>query len=340
MEYFDFDSIIEGVKQINDHQNYWMIRTMGGQFYSDFIRKGYVAIGYDEVTLNDIHGLSESNSVAKEEIKRILVNRREDINTNAGYYAAQILRFVREVRSGDIVIIPSVGAGHVAIGTVVGDCFEEIVSHSFLEDNRCYFRKRRRVQWRIMTRRSMLPPMLQLIFSSRHAISSVNNYAQYIDSVMNDCYFKDEYMHLVLRIRTQDEISMEDFFKIHAINRLVDDFCSKQCIGDEEALIMKIQMESPGWLRISTKNILKLLEYGLILTAITGGGLKYKKGEGFDLYTKGIPGAINDYLDRKADRGLVESAARAIDSLQISTPKDLQPIIEILEKKNEGREKY
>lgn len=76
------------------------------------------------------------------------------------------------------------------------------------------------------------------------------------------------------------------------------------------------------------------------MTAITGGGLKYKKGEGFDLYTKGIPGAINDYLDRKADRGLVESAARAIDSLQISTPKDLQPIIEILEKKNEGREKY
>ena len=49
---------------------------------------------------------------------------------------------------------------------------------------------------------------------------------------------------------------------------------------------------------------------------------------------------ISEYLDRAADRQLVEAAARACDSLKIKAPEDLQPIIDILNAKNEGREKY
>lgn len=36
----------------------------------------------------------------------------------------------------------------------------------------------------------------------------------------------------------------------------------------------------------------------------------------------------------------VEAATRAVDSLKIKAPEDLQPIIDILNAKNEGREKY
>ena len=103
---------------------------------------------------------------------------------------------------------------------------------------------------------------------------------------------------------------------------------------------MKVQMESPGWLRLSTKGIGKLLLFGLFTTILTGGGVKFNKKDGLDIYTNGIGGIINDYLDRKADRELVRAAARAMDSLQIKTPEDMQPIIGILNAKNEGRRNY
>ena len=134
------------------------------------------------------------------------------------------------------------------------------------------------------------------MFNSRHILSDVNNYSSYIDSIMNDCYVKDDILHLVLKIQTQSEVSFEDFCDIKAISILIEDFCHKNEIPCKDALIMKIQMESPGWLRLSTKNIFKLLTIGFIITALVGGGLKYNTEEGLEVYTNGIPGAINDYL--------------------------------------------
>lgn len=68
-----------------------------------------------------------------------------------------------------------------------------------------------------------------------------------------------------------------------------------------------------------------------------GGGIKYKE---LDIHTDGLIGEINNFFDREADRELVKAAARAMDSLQIKKPEDLQQIIDILKAKNEGRDKY
>lgn len=105
---------------------------------------------------------------------------------------------------------------------------------------------------------------------------------------------------------------------------------------------MKVQMESPGWLRLSAKKLSELAVFGLIIVTFTGGGIKYesKNGTSFNLYTDGILGALSKYLDKEADRELIKAAAHAIDSLKIKSPEDIKPIIEILEKKNQGREKY
>ena len=338
MEYSNFEELVDDIKNINSEQNYWMVRTMGGSYFDEFINGNYIAVGYNSVTLADIQLLPESETTAKEILKAMFQDRYPNLR-NTGYPVAQLLRFSRDIKSGDIIIIPSSGASNVAFGIVDGGMYEEeypIID----EDHHCNFKKRYHIQRKYNTTRGSLPPTLQLMFNSRHILSDVKNYAPYIDSIMNDCYVKDDILHLVLKIQTQDEVSLDDFCDIKAISTLIEDFCRQNDIPHEDALIMKIQMESPGWLRLSTKNIFKLLAFGLFITALTGGGLRYNTDQGFELYTTGIPGAINDYLDRAADRELINSAARAMDSLKIKSPEDMKPIIEILKAKNEGRRDY
>lgn len=43
MEYCDFESLIGDLKELNAQQNYWMVRTMRGAYYGEFVRGNYVA---------------------------------------------------------------------------------------------------------------------------------------------------------------------------------------------------------------------------------------------------------------------------------------------------------
>lgn len=340
MEFHDIDALIESIKEQNVERNYWMVRTMGGAFYGDFIRNGYIAIGYNEISLQDISALEQqSHNAAHEELKALIANRRPDV-ANTGHPSGQLLRFVRDIKPDDVVMIPSTGSFHVAIGIVRSDPYEErvvIVNDS----TRCPFYKRRSVDWKIYTRRAALPPMLQLMFASRHIVSTVNDYSPYIDSLLNDFYYKDETMHLVLEIKTRREVMLEDFCDLKALGILVDYFCREYGFAEGEPIAMKVQMESPGWLRLSNKNVKKMLVFGAFVVFLTGGGVKiHTENWNFDMSTNGVLQSISEFCDRQQDRGLVEAAARAVDSLKIKAPEDLQPIIDILNAKNEGREKY
>ena len=321
-----------------------MVRTMGGSYYGDFVRNNYIAIGYNELSLSSLESLPESENIAKIGLKHLFSDAYPNIR-NTGYPVSQLLHFVRDIKIGDIVIIPSVSATHVAIGIVRSDTYEE--AYPVIDDeHRCNFKKRRAVEWLLARRRNQLPPALQLMFNSRHILSDVTGYASYIDSVTNDCYVKDDEMHMVLRINTRDEVSLDDFCDLKAINQLMYHFYEnkksliKEFRIDESPIIMKVQMESPGWLRLSTKRIGNILLFGLFLVALSGGGIRCSKEEGLEIYTNGVFGVISEYLDREADRELIKAATRALNSLKINTPKDLEPIIEMLHTKNEGRKKY
>lgn len=50
MEYCDFESLIGDLKELNTQQNYWMVRTMGGAYYGEFVRGNYVAVGYNNIS--------------------------------------------------------------------------------------------------------------------------------------------------------------------------------------------------------------------------------------------------------------------------------------------------
>lgn len=335
---FDLTSLIEHLESLTTQRNYWMVRTMGGNYYGDFIRHGYVAFGYDAITLEDLSTLSDTSNIAKEQLKVIFANRCEYVS-QYGYYASQMLHFYREIRIGDVVVIPSISASHVAIGIVESEVYEE-QNLVYDSEHICQFKKRRRVSWKVFCRRGKLPPMLQLIFGSRHPVSNISNYAQYLDSMLSDCYYKNEQLHLVFRIKTTKSVNMDDFFNLYKLRLLAEQYCQEIGHPITEDIDMKIQMESPGRLLLSTKGILGLLVIGFICVAISGGGIECSREEGFNMNTDGLLESISDFLDRRADRQLVESVKNSIDTMKINTGKDLAPYMNFIQIRQENRTEY
>lgn len=331
----DLTSIIPQLEALTVPRRYWMVRTMGGTYYGDFIRNNYIAIGFDEVSLSTLERLPANYNQAKEALKIIFADRYEDMNQH-GYYSSQLLHFYREIKENDVVIIPSNGASHVAIGIVQGGMYEE-ENPVFDSEHVCTFKKRRRVAWKVFCRRGNLPPMLQLVFNSRHPVSNVDSYAPYVDSLLNDCYYKDDKLHLVLRIKTRDDISMDDFFNLKIVKEWAEEFCAEMGFPIEDPIAMKNQMESPGWLRLSTKSLFGLLAFGGILVGISGGGINWSSEEGFDMHTDGVLKSISDFLDRKAERQLLEPIKNSLDSLKIDSLKDIEPYLELLRIRNESK---
>ena len=147
----------------------------------------------------------------------------------------------------------------------------------------------------------------------------------------------------MLNIRTKEDVTLDEFCGLQSIERIVQGFCEQEHIDYTPGeLVMKIQMESPGCLRLSGNQIFVIALVGLTTILLFGGGIEYSSPDGTHLKigTDGLIEKYNEYLDRKADRELIESAKRAIDSLQIEKPEDVNAIIQILEKRNEIREKY
>lgn len=341
----NFVNLFSDLKTLNQETKYWMVRTMSGSYYGDFLRNGYIAVGYNEISLDVLNSLPTNENLAKEHLKAIIKRLNESLR-NISYPTSQLLRFTRDIKQGDVVIIPSTGASHVAIGIVESDVYED-TNLNIDSEHKCRFFKRRKIKWRLSCRREKLPPTLQLMFNSRHILSDVTSYAPYVDSVINNFYLKDDTMHMVLNIRTKDDVTFDDFFDLKAIDNLVDDFCRLypqygEGIRPDDRIVMKVQMESPGTLRLSSKTNQRLFFFGLFILFINGGGLEYstKDGTKFKLSTDGLINAVSDYLDRKADRELLNSAARAVDSLKIEAPSDMQPVLELMKTKNEGRDKY
>lgn len=106
MEYFDLEKLAAYIEPIEDETRYWLVRTMGGDFYEEYVDKDFIAIGYNEITVDDLNSLPEKHQLAKRIVEEMLKARREDIR-NTNYASSQMLRFAREMKVGDVIIVPS-----------------------------------------------------------------------------------------------------------------------------------------------------------------------------------------------------------------------------------------
>lgn len=314
---------------IPDGRNYWLVRTMGGDFYRDYFKGKFIAIGYDKITLKDIKHANSQGLGAQRNLTETIKNRYADSKKeiNPSYAAAQILKFATEIKEGDIVIVP--GKSHkrqVAIGVVKSKVYDTPLNDANNQKDVCHFLKRIDVSWIKEDYRNLLNPQMQLMFSSRHIVSNVSDYAEYIDSTTNDFYEKDNNTYLVLRVKTAQEISGSDFLFAGDIFQLVDEYFEENGldINTEEVVKIKACVQSPGDIILFAKDNPGLVMFiiGALILLINGGGLKIDS-IGVDLSTPGLLKSVSEFLDRRRDRKLQQKVEMKLKNLEIDNPEDI-----------------
>jgi len=125
------DTISETVKPISSTKRYWLIRTKGGELFDTFYENDFVGLDHQQLSLKDLSSLRIrylDDTKFHNAIKDAVIDYyTEDLETGEKsladrtitLIANQIYKFHRQVRKGDIVIIPSYSSTKVAFGEIL-----------------------------------------------------------------------------------------------------------------------------------------------------------------------------------------------------------------------------
>jgi hypothetical protein len=324
------------IQNVNPDKHYWFFRTMGGQYYDEFVSKGYIAIGYNEIIMKDLTNLPERDDQARMIIKTKFYEYGHKLtDAQTAKAAGQIVKFYRELNVGDVVVAPSLHSKKYAIGIITSEMYEDSGNH---HDGECQFVKRRRVRWEKEVWRNELDAKAILAFGNQQTMSSIDDYAEFIERKVNQIYTKGSASYLVLRVNQDKDLSWDDFMFIGELGALLQDFAKETGLdANLKNIKMKINVQSPGdiLLMIPGGGIGILIIVLLLLIVIRGGSGHIRIKEGvFDagVETEGIGdtlnkvlSAITDFLNQKVERSI--KIREKLENMQIEQPKDTQDVI-------------
>lgn len=333
------------IQNVNPDKHYWFFRTMGGNLYDEFVSKGFIAIGYNDIVMKDLRGLPERDDMARSFVKVRLREVNSDLTDNQIAVAAgQIVKFFRELSVGDIIVAPSYQSRKYAIGVIESEMYEDSSKHN---QGECQFVKRRKVHWEKEVRRRELDPKAILAFGNQQTMSSIDEYAEFIDRKISRLYNKGDKTYLVLRVNQDNGLTWDDFCFISDLGELFESVSKESGLGiDLTDIQMTVNVQSPGDIMLicnadmGINLLLVLLALGVLLP---GGefsllGMKYKS-EGFGRFFAQIADTVNNILDRHLDRkdkiierarnmqiNQVQEEAESISSIESET-KSLPPCL-------------
>ncbi|WP_315169470.1 hypothetical protein [Metaclostridioides mangenotii] len=338
-----------GADIIDPERNYWFVRTKGGRFYSDFYNNEYIAIGWNKVNLSRADNRKEK--VVIEEMKQVINSNYPDEKV-AGKPAGQIYRFVKKMKSGDIVLVPNSDTKSILFGEILEDniFIEEIkennkddVENALLYNTNdllldesvrnviCPFEKRRKIKWIKEIDRYKLDSSLYSLLNSHGAVSGANKYSYSIDRELSSFYIKGEKAHIVQRITTKEDIPAIDLLNfvynnlkfIDIYNEIFDEDISKNDVN------MKLNVQSPGLIDFQG-SIVVMGIIGLLGIFFGGGNIKIKKGSDgsfeFEMSSNGVLKQALDHIQFKiknssfSEEDIKEELRESQEKLQIESP--------------------
>lgn len=317
-----------GIQDISVDKNYWLVRTQGGEYFDEFLSDDFIAINWDEI--NDIDMIKNED---RESLKKLVSETYGNIETRPGHVANQIIRFVKEMKSGDIVLIPSYCSGLIAFGEIIEDDIYLLNQDELedLEEGSCPFIKRRRVNWLKTIKRSQFDPYFYRLLNSHHTISNANEYAPYIDRSLYSFFKKGEEIHVIFEVRETKGINAIDLLRfinnvlsgIDLFNNITNSNYNKNEID------LKINVQSPGPIEF----ISYAAGIGIVLGAVSmflfGGNFTFHstpEEHKANIRTDGLLGTILKFKEEKhkqrkeiiqLQKELLESA----EKLKIDPPK-------------------
>ncbi len=304
--------ILSGLTPIDvAEHNYWFLRTQGGEYFEEFYMNDYIAMGWDDVPCKEE---SERTDKLKEDLKQHYGQPTRVLN--------QVYRFCKEMKKGDVVIIPSSGSANLAFGRILeDDIFEYKITDEEKEENKCPYKRRRKIEWLKVGRRSMIDPKLFAFFRNQQALANANEYAEFIERAINPFYIKDGIAHLNLSVNVIQSPKATDIpYFILGLNEQMLNMAKELGINTKEPET-RINVQSQGIIEyIGDALTIFILAYTLI--ALCGGEISVF---GVKIKTDGLIKTISDtYIKVKASETIIsqEKLKDIQQRLNIEDPRD------------------
>lgn len=280
----------------------------GGNFYDEFLRDSYIAIGWNYLSKNKLDSTLEGQ--LREELKH--TNYPEK---NAGTAIGKSNRFVYNIKSGDVALI--VGSNRVAFA-IIGEYFEgdpkictvtrELEVHSQIETNTypgnaCPYLKRRSIQLISEFEISKISPVLfKCLANNHHSLSDLHSYGQNILSEAYDFVYYQNRLIVKIRIQQKKDINPLTFskFLIGATEVLAIDgteIVGKYNINSEGNVFLELINNGSACLEFIKNHAIALF---LLHVFILGG--KYK-----DLELNSVTKLIEKIVNWKENKRLLEA---------------------------------
>lgn len=323
-------------------KNYWLIRTNGGKYYSEYRRDGFIGINWNEISAENIRNLNEND--LKRMIKKSYPDKRMPSRASS-----QLRAFETKIKKGDTIVITGVASNKFSIGEVKDDnIYEANIDETMLEENPklCTYRKRRKVEWvKEVNKMDVDRPMFQLLQHARNTVNNANEYADTIESLVHGFYNRGNESQLTIQVKKEADIPAIAFYSLNAeLLELVKDFATEYDIKDVDVdkIITKVNMNSKGNFKLKgTVITMSVVTSMMLCVFISGGGGTFNVlGAELKMKTNPLIPQIIKYLDAKQER---EQKAlimeKYIDQLEIKTPDEFKQIMSTLSDKAEKEEK-
>ncbi|MUV06966.1 hypothetical protein GOP80_07230 [Planococcaceae bacterium Storch 2/2-2] len=325
------DIFEETIPFISSKKNYWLFRTNSGKYYEEFRRKGIIAINWNEITLEDINGLTE------EEIKLKLKKNYPNQSKHGRTYS-QLRIFSKIMKEGDTVVITGPSSYKFTIGEIeADDVYEEKVDIPADDKKTCPYYKRRKIKWlKEVGKFEVDMPMFKLLQHAQHTITDAMDYADVIESMVHDFFIREEgykgetaYAQLSFFVDKERDVPFYDFFELgHSIIEMSKDFnkYTKKEYIDLEMIQTEININSPGKFKMKGP-IKSILAIGLLFILLAGGKFSVQlpssqEGGGVEIETPGILQPILEYTKSRKDDNVID--LEQVENLEIEAPKELE----------------
>lgn len=253
--------VVNQLEIISENRGYWFVRTDSGTNFETYLNNGFIGIGWNDITLEDLTKLS-----AKEVQMKIAKNygydlelAKEKSKTTAIYN--KLKRF-KDIAKNDVVIIPSNGSFRLAFGIV-----EETNVHIGIEKTgECEYYKRKKVRWVAVKNIDLLDAKFYEIKTTRHAVSNIKPYESYIDRVISTFYFKGNAGNLVFDVNKEEDINLSHLLELISTIQNVISSINTEFQYDEtiEASAIKLSLQSKGTFAIKVPIGNSLAMFGLV----------------------------------------------------------------------------
>ena len=310
-------SIYNNLPRLKTNSDYWLVRTESGLYYDDFNNSSFIAIGWNAVDEEKLKNVETDPTQLRTVVESLYPDDKQP-----GRTANQLLSFQKDIKIGDLVLIPNEGSERYMLGEVTSELYFEREENISTLPGQCPFIKRRKVKWiKSFYKKDADSKILKLSYRQQ-TVNDINDYKAFINRALYGAYVDSEgLIHLTYDINIEDNINMSDLssFLYHYTQMY-------ELLAGDRNIDIKINAQSKGKSEIITRTVagigIVLLIFGVV-TLPYGGEVKIGGGILPEISVK-TNGVLSQKEKIKNDQKELELKEESIK--RENTAKDLENI--------------